>query len=794
MEDRKFTIWIEKGGYITRTDVGLDEGTEEILIPEGSGSALIEAASLPFLRSISIPASLMELKLKLYEAPLLEKIHVESRNPRYRSDERGTVLIDNRSGNLMLVTRHCRQIPSSFSQIDVHAFSGRYQEKKLFLPSSNPHFVIKRGTFANTAIEEIHFSDGDYRLDAGAFDGSKILDAYIAPKTFFSFELSGPARERDVRPSIRFHYEDGQKRNEFYLIEDGCLVKRENGTVIFGRLDDKGNAVIPPSARIIGRNAYRGFSAKLIEIPTGIKEIRAAFSGYGKPRIVIPATVMKIKKTAFVFPEFADVEIDAGNPFYLSPKGSNCILTTQGRSLIVGTSNSLVPEGTRTIAESAFFFHSPEDLVLPSTLIAVCRNAFEWCKNLKKVTLPKYQLRGSPSAFRRCPNLKTIVVPKTCRIDERLLERLLEEDNPSIDGVVFEEGGIYFQKTADGGTMTSDGILLKAGRDGLVPSGTWAIAERAFYGRRDIKRVDFPASLKEIRSEAFMKSGLTAFKAPPNLRTIGDCAFFRCDDLMSIELNDGLEEIGLGAFYPDMKTESVDIPYSVRKIGEKALPLVSAKKIGIDADNLVYRKASEGNLIIDVSTMTVIVGDGCPEIPSGIKRIGNSAFFGSSGEGTICLPKGIDAIGNFAFAGCRYREIVCPDTVETIGSHAFFNCTSLESLRLPKELRIVNGGLFKDTPKLRKINVSAFLATSFIGAEAFMDSGINEIAMPKATFIGDRAFMNSRLSKAILPKKTLTLGKELFLGCRNLKEVQVGKLPDIPWDCFPSTTKLIKET
>lgn len=68
-------------------------------------------------------------------------------------------------------------------------------------------------------------------------------------------------------------------------------------------------------------------------------------------------------------------------------------------------------------------------------------------------------------------------------------------------------------------------------------------------------------------------------------------------------------------------------------------------------------------------------------LPSTLKKIGNNAMSGTNANESIALPEGLTTILNNAFANSvGLKSVIIPSTVTTIGVSAFENCIALESV------------------------------------------------------------------------------------------------------------------
>jgi len=104
-------------------------------------------------------------------------------------------------------------------------------------------------------------------------------------------------------------------------------------------------------------------------------------------------------------------------------------------------------------------------------------------------------------------------------------------------------------------------------------------------------------------------------------------------------------------------------------------------------------------------------------VPDGIVRIGEGAFtrpvafLGYGGPPPMCSWDGMETSGTNTGTHeepCGFefiREVYLPESVETIGSHAFQSCVNLECVHLPSHLRSIGEQAFARCYKLKQIEV-----------------------------------------------------------------------------------------
>lgn len=113
----------------------------------------------------------------------------------------------------------------------------------------------------------------------------------------------------------------------------------------------------------------------------------------------------------------------------------------------------------------------------------------------------------------------------------------------------------------------------------VIPEGVRSIGEKAFSRHSEIISVSFPESLEKIGALSFyMCHELQKVSVPKNVKIIKASAFQGCNSLTEVKLNKGLMVIESHAFsYTEIS--KLDLPESVRALGDNALANVNAVNI-----------------------------------------------------------------------------------------------------------------------------------------------------------------------------------------------------------------------
>ena len=211
----------------------------------------------------------------------------------------------------------------------------------------------------------------------------------------------------------------------------------------------------------------------------------------------------------------------------------------------------------------------------------------------------------------------------------------------------------------------------------LSITGNGAMSDYSSYNSSNKKAAPWYAYRTDIRT-IIVAEGAT---------NIGNCAFYGCSSLTSIEIPITVSSIGSNAFFGCSGLTAISIPESVTKILQYAFS--------------------------DCIGLTSVT------IPEGVTEIGSSAFSGCTALTSITIPEGVTVIGSSAFSGCTaLKSIAIPEGVTRIKSYTFFNCQNLETVYLPTSITsieylafAVEEGYYKNgyqcLPYLRDIYCSA---------------------------------------------------------------------------------------
>ena len=540
----------------------------------------------------------------------------------------------------------------------------------------------------------------------------------------------------------------------------------------------------------------------------------SAFDNCLSSSITIPDSVTSIGDWAFTFcPNISSIKIPNG-------------VTSIGKEAFCwsGMSSIAIPNSVTSLGRAAFAgCEELETITLSNNLINIEEEIFYWCESLKSIKIPEGVKSIGSLAFNGCESLTTITLP---------------------DSVEYI-GDSAFSYCDNLSSITIPDTVKYIGNDAFVgcPSSlVLTIGKNSYYVAYEEK--DYSDNQLALTYNQLILTPTTPNDSPDMTNSENECqhqgakacmnynAFCPQDDKYHcqvylaawtcLECNEIIKTL----------TGTINIDHNY--YSEVCFYCNHIKSVSVNANTnskdwfdyaLAGNRDNERYVIIDNDAIEISNDEFKDQkninikLPDSIKKIGHRAFKNNSIY-AMYLPDGVETIGDEAFANCEnLHTIVIPASVTSIGVNAFEGCNQLTSLMVRPDSYAeeycweydleysyyddVEDNTFAKT--LYETNDYSFYFTEDNSVVIVQyDNKEAALLLPEQLFgypvkaIESYAFHNfDQLRFVTIPASVVSIGKNAFDGCNNLKTIFVHEYSyaqqycidnNLPFEIILSTT------
>lgn len=389
------------------------------------------------------------------------------------------------------------------------------------------------------------------------------------------------------------------------------------------------------------------------------------------------------------------------------------------------------------IGQGAFFDEDIVAITLPNSIRYIDDCAFTECYALKNINIPESLEYIGISAFADCISLEIpLALPNTLTrlgdaafMSAGITHITIPESVTSIGSQALQGTSLETVVIPNSVTYMGDGVFQECYvlTSVTLPAELTTLGNNFFYDCRKLRTINLPDSLQTIGELAFgYCSSIGNIAIPEKMQSIAYNAFEGCyfaesrfenysnltpsdnnywgaaiadeevdgmliaskvliyarDTIQSAIIPSHVKAISSSVFVNNDVLTHIYIPKGVLVIDPWALVSCRAlRSIVVEEGNWIYDSRDNCNAIIEKVTNTLLLGCQGTIIPDGVKHIGSGAFSDTESPDSIVLPSSVTSIGESAFSNCdSLQSIVLNEGLKSIGEYAFTYCDNLSTV------------------------------------------------------------------------------------------------------------------
>ena len=371
------------------------------------------------LTSVSIPNSVTRVGTNPFSGcSELTSIYVSSGNTKYDSRNNCKAIIEISSNTLISGCKNT-VVPNTVKEIGGAAFYGCSGLTSLTIPNSVAS-IGSSAFYGCSGLTSVNIPNSVTSIDNSTFYGCSGLTDVNIPNSVTSIGNSAFSGCSSLTNVIIPNSVTSMGSDTFSGCSSLLSVTIGNsvngiGSNVFKSCSSLTSVAIPNSVKIIGSAAFNGCSSLTnVVIPNSVTSIgNDAFRDCSSLLSVsIGNSVTSIGSDAFRgCSNLTRIQVSLGNTKYDSRNNCNALIETTSNKLILGCSNSIIPNSVTSIGSYAFYGCSGlVNVTIPNSVTRIWDYAFYGCLGLTSVTIGNSVTSIGNYAFWQCSSLTSVTV------------------------------------------------------------------------------------------------------------------------------------------------------------------------------------------------------------------------------------------------------------------------------------------------------------------------------------------------------------------------------------------------
>ncbi len=338
-----------------------------------------------------------------------------------------------------------------------------------------------------------------------------------------------------------------------------------------------------------------------------------------------------------------------------------------------------IESGITTIGDGFFLgCESLKSVEIPDTVTSIGEYAFYCCYSMESIEIPGSVTEIKYSAFQRCKTLDNVIIPDS----------------------VTKLGQCVFSR-------------CESLKNIKLSNNITCLDDCLFAYCSSLEEIEIPSSVEELSNQVFLKTNFKTFAFPEGVKKVEHSVFEECENLEYIYISSTVEDFGLTSANeaaivdcPLLTTIEVSPESTYYTIVDDVL-------FTKDMKTLVYYPEGLDNTSYTIPDGVETIGAGAffgnmklTEVimPNTVTKIEQKAFKEAETLERVYLSENIKTIESRAFKqNLKLKDIVLPDSLEIINEGTFLYCEALETINLPEKITFLPNQLFYGCLSLKEV-------------------------------------------------------------------------------------------